>query len=275
MPWFPDFSNAVELARIQTRAAGHADPVRQYVTALSHGDPEDLETVWPGEVVVYDPRAGEVRGHAQLRQFVRRSRAVLAEHFAGTETIASIAVDGRAVMELVAHMTYEGRDRLWPLAVVAESPDARSVVFRSYFSRWMLDGTRHFRPAILQPGPAQPGDIVLSYLGALDAGDIEAVVSTFNPDGYFREPIGTPFAHRGTHELRAFFTTCFSTGGIVLQHCNVTDDGLRCALEYNCVRWGRYDMPPQAGLAVFERGPDGLLAAVRVYDDVESPVGPS
>jgi len=28
----------------------------------------------------------------------------------------------------------------------------------------------------------------------------------------------------------------------------------------------------QAGLGVYERGPDGLLAAVRLYDDVEPPV---
>lgn len=45
----------------------------------------------------------------------------------------------------------------------------------------------------------------------------------------------------------------------------------RCALEYNCVRWGRRDLPPQASIGVFERSPDGLLAAVRVYDDVEAP----
>ena len=43
-------------------------------------------------------------------------------------------------------------------------------------------------------------------------------------------------------------------------------------LPYNCVRWGRHDLPPQAGIAVYERGPDGLLAAARAYDDVEAPV---
>jgi hypothetical protein len=69
-----------------------------------------------------------------------------------------------------------------------------------------------------------------------------------------------------------FFTMCFSAGGGVgLQDCAVTDDGVRCALEYNCVRWGSHDLPPQAGIGVFERGPDGLLAAARVYDDVEAP----
>jgi hypothetical protein len=32
MPWFPDFINAAELARKQTRAAGQADPVAQYTS---------------------------------------------------------------------------------------------------------------------------------------------------------------------------------------------------------------------------------------------------
>jgi hypothetical protein len=113
-----------------------------------------------------------------------------------------------------------------------------------------------------------PGEVA-----ALAAGDAELVASTFAPDGYYCEPGGPSFAHRGTAELRSFFTACFSAGGgIGLQHCAVTDDGVRCALEYNCVRWGSHDLPPQAGLGVYERGPDGLLAAARVYDDVEAPV---
>jgi hypothetical protein len=32
-------------------------------------------------------------------------------------------------------------------------------------------------------------------------------------------------------------------------------------------------MPPQAGIGVYERGADGLLAAARVYDDIEPPAG--
>jgi hypothetical protein len=55
MPWFPDFINAVELVRRQTRAAGQADPVAQYFTALQEGDARALETVSPGKVVIYDP----------------------------------------------------------------------------------------------------------------------------------------------------------------------------------------------------------------------------
>jgi hypothetical protein len=70
-----------------------------------------------------------------------------------------------------------------------------------------------------------------------------------------------------------YFSRSFGFGGGITLGCGaVTDDGLRCALEYNCVRWGSHDLPRQAGIMVFERGPDGLLAAVRVYDDVEAPV---
>jgi hypothetical protein len=115
--------------------------------------------------------------------------------------------------------------------------------------------------------------VVARYQAAWEAGDIEAALSTFTPDGYVREPIGTPLAHRGPLQLRSFFAACFSAGGgIALQHCRVTDDGMRSALEYNCVRWGSHDLPPQAGIAVHERGAAGLLAAVRFYDDVEAPV---
>jgi hypothetical protein len=178
------------------------------------------------------------------------------------------------VVELLAHLTHDGEELAWPVAVVAESPDESSVVFRTYCSQWPVDGRRHVRPPVLGPGHAHPGDVVGRYQAALDAGDAEAAVDAFAPDGYYREPVGPPYTHRGTGELRSFFATRFDAGGgIGLQHCTVTDDGVRCALEYNCVRWGSHELPPQAGIGVYERDPDGLLAAVRIYDDVEAPVG--
>jgi hypothetical protein len=66
MPWFPEFASAAELARLQTRAAGHADPVGQYLAALNEGDARALEAAWPGEVVIYDPHAGQVRGRRHV-----------------------------------------------------------------------------------------------------------------------------------------------------------------------------------------------------------------
>ena len=273
MPWFPDFASAVELARRQTRAAARSDPVGQYFAALNSGDPKPLEQVWPGEVVVHDPRAGEIRGHHELRRFVRGNRQWMAEHHARTETVASTSSGGRAVVELLARLTSDDSELLWPVAVVAESPDDLSVVFRTYCSQWPVDGRHHIRPPVLRPGDAQPGDVVASYHRALQAGDAEAILGTFAPDGYYREPIGPHATHRGAAELRSFFTRCFGAGGGVgLEGCAMTDDGVRCALEYNCYRWGSHDLPTQAGLGVYERGADGLLAAVRIYDDIELPV---
>ena len=230
-------------------------------------------------------RAGEVRGHRQLRRFVSRSLSWLAglhgrslSWLAGlharTETVARTVDGGRAVVELLAHLDHHERELAWPVAVVAESLDDLSVVFRTYCSQWPFDERRPLRPAILEPGHAHLGDVIGRYQDGLAAGDTDAVVSTFAPDGYFRGPFGPHYAHRGTAELRSFFARCFSAGGgIGLQNCAVTDDGVRCALEYNCVRWGSHDLPPQAGIGIYERGPDGLLAAARVYDDVESLAG--
>ncbi len=265
------FVAAVELARRKTRAEGQVDAVGQYLTAIEHGDARALETVWPGEVLVFDPYRGDIRGHRQLRRFVRRSQAMLAERHASTETIASTSTGGRAVVEYLAHLDQDGEEFSWPVAVVAESPDERSVVFRIYCSQWPVVGRRPVRAPILDAGHVHPGDVVGRYQAALDAGDTEAIVNTFAPNGYVREPIG-PF-HRGTDELRSFFAACFSAGGgIGLELCSVTDDDVRCAVEHKCVRWGSHDLAPQAGIAVFERSGDGLLAAARVYDDVEPPV---
>jgi len=77
MPWFPEFVSAVALARLQTRAARQADPVGQYVDALNKGDTHLLETVWPGEVVVYDPPLR--RGPRPLAaEAVRQAESILA-----------------------------------------------------------------------------------------------------------------------------------------------------------------------------------------------------
>jgi hypothetical protein len=270
MPWFPDFVNAVELARRETRATALADPAAEYLHALNDGKTHDLETAWPGEVVVFDPHAGEIRSHHRLRKFIRDNHSWFDARNTRIETVAETSANGRVVMELLAHLTGDdGQPVTWPVAVVAESPDDLSITFRTYCSQRLLEPHRSVRPAILPPGKEHPGDVVARYLAASDTGDAEAIVSIFAPDGYYREPIGTHPDHRGTAELRSFFAEWLGQGGIGLQPCVVTDDGVRCALEYNCIRWGGQPMTPQAGLAIYERRPDGLLAATRVYDDLE------
>jgi hypothetical protein len=73
--------------------------------------------------------------------------------------------------------------------------------------------------------------------------------------------------------LVALYELFFSNGGgVSLEHCAVTDDGRSCALEYNLVRWGRAELAPEAGLAVYVRGDTGRLASARIYDDADPPL---
>jgi hypothetical protein len=274
MPWFPDFANAAQLARRQTLDVAHADPAAAYLHALNDGGARHLEAAWPGEVVVLDPRAGEIRGRRRLRRFISDNHAWFAAHDARIETVATTYAGGRAVLELLAHLRGDdGEPVTWPVAVVAESSDDLSIVFRTYCSQWPVERRRPVRPAILPPGDEHPGDVIAGFQAALDTGDVDAIVNSFGPDGYYREPIGPHLDHRGATELRAFFTDRLRNGGIGVQHCAVTDDGVRCALEYNAVRWGSDTLAPQAGLGIYERGPDGLLAAARSYDDLQPPTG--
>ncbi len=100
------------------------------------------------------------------------------------------------------------------------------------------------------------------YHRALAAGDVDALVAAFEPDGYAREPAGGRHVHRGHDRLRSFYGSLFSNGGgISLEHCAAIDDGHSCVLEYNVVQWGTTQLAPEAGVAVYARGPAGKLAA--------------
>ena len=139
-----------------------------------------------------------------------------------------------------------------------------------------MTGRHTNRPPLLQPDPdLQVPDVVGEYERALAAGDVEAVVAAFEPDAYVREPAGGAYVHRGHDELVALYERFFSNGGgIPLERCSITDDGRCCALEYNLVRWGQSELAPEAGIAVYVRGPTGKLASARIYDDADPPLRP-
>jgi hypothetical protein len=162
-----------------------------------------------------------------------------------------------------------------PVGVVADrDDDGRILELRVYFGTWPLAGRHTDRPPLLQPdSDLDPPDIVGEYLRAVEAGDVEAAVAAFEPDGYMREPAGDRYIHQGHQELTELYELFFSDGGgISLEYCALADDGRACALEYNLVRWGRTSTPPEAGLAVYVRGASGKLASARIYDNADPPI---
>ena len=161
-----------------------------------------------------------------------------------------------------------------PLACVLDRRQPSAPQIRVYYSNWPLSQCHFVRPPLLRAADiALPEDFVGAYHRALRAGELAAIVESFEADGLAREPAGGAHAYRGPERLRSFYAhLCGEDTGIALEYCTLNDDGVRCALEYNCVNWAGTPIPPQAGVAVYQRGSSGRLAAARIYDDVDPPM---
>jgi hypothetical protein len=256
--------------------AAPANDAIPYYEGIMADEPNALVRSFAAQPVLDDPRVGYVEGARRLRAFVNGTAEWLRERDAVVENVALTRTPTRTVEEVVLHLLADdGGVRVeLPVAIVSDrNPERTLKAIRVYHSMWPLTGEHRLRSPLLPADPGlqaegTPGD----YQRALAEGDLQAIVGTFETDGYAREPSGGAYLHRGAEGLRELYAHLFANGGgIGLEHCTLTDDGVRCAIEYNCVRWGVTDIPPQAGVAVYERGGGRLLAAARIYDDVQPP----
>ena len=275
MPWMPEVFTApiAEARRAEDVVPNDALP---YYDGILAEQPDALVRSFAArQAVLDDPRLGHIEGAGAFTAFVVDQVAWLRERDAVVENVALTRTPTRTIEEVVLHLANDdGRRVELPVAIVSDrNPDRTLKAIRVYHSMWPLTGRHTVRPPLLPEDPSlhaegTPGD----YQRALAEGDLEGIMETFEPDGYAREPSGGAYLHRGAEALRELYAHLFANGGgIPLEHCTLTDDGVRCAIEYNCVRWGVTDIPPQAGVAVYERGSSGLLSAARIYDDVEPP----
>ncbi len=275
MPWMPEVFTAPVAEALRAQETPGANDAIAYYEGIVAEEPGALIRSFVGEPRVNDPRVGYVEGARQFRAFVTGTAEWLREKDAVVENVALTRTSTRTVEEVVLHLLAENGERVeLPVTVVTDrNPDRTLKTIRVYHSMWPLTGEHRVRPPLLPADPelhagGTPGD----YQRALAEGDLAGIVATFEPDGYAREPSGGAYLHRGSEALRGVYAHLFANGGgILLEHCTLTDDGVRCAIEYNCVRWGVTEIPPQAGVAVYERGSSGLLAAARIYDDVQPP----
>jgi hypothetical protein len=274
MPWLPELFSAPALAKLEERAQ-HELVTVPFFDGLMAGEPEALVKSFAGEPELHHPVRGRIRGVRAFEAYVIDTKAWLTERNITVEDVMLVVEERRGFGEVVLHLDDENGRIDLPVAEVADrEPDKRISELRIYYSSWPLTGRHANRPPVLHPDPKlREPDVLADYQRALAAGDVEAVVATFEPDGSMREPAGDAHVHRGTDELRALYAHFFSNGGgIPLEHCTVTDDGRACALEYNVVRWGRTELPPEAGVAVYVQGGSGKLGAARIYDDADPPI---
>jgi hypothetical protein len=276
MPWMPEVFTAPLAQAPRTEEAAPANDAIPYYEGIMADEPNALVRSFAAQPVLDDPRVGYVEGARRLYAFVNGTAEWLRERDAVVENVALTRTPTRTVEEVVLHLLADdGGVRVeLPVAIVSDrNPERTLKAIRVYHSMWPLTGEHRLRSPLL---PADPGlqaeGTPGNYQRALAEGDLQAIVGTFETDGYAREPSGGAYLHRGAEGLRELYAHLFANGGgIGLEHCTLTDDGVRCAIEYNCVRWGVTDIPPQAGVAVYERGGGRLLAAARIYDDVQPP----
>jgi hypothetical protein len=235
-------------------------------------EPDALIRSFAAQRVLNDPRVGRVEGARGLRYFVPEMADWLRKRDAVVENVALTRTVIRTVEEVVLHLLSNDGDRVeLPIAIVTDrDPDRTLKAIRVYHSMWPLTGSHNVYPPLLPEDPrlhaeGTPGD----YQRALAEGALESIVGTFGSDGYAREPSGGVPAPRGRGSTGILRVPVAKGGGISLEHCTLAADGVRCAIEYSCVRWGVTYIPPQLGVAVYERGSSGFLSAARIYDYVE------
>jgi SnoaL-like domain len=275
MPWVPELFTAPALQALEEKRHRKFETV-PFFDGILTGEVDALIGSFAGEPELYHPVSGRIRGRREFEAYVRDTQAWLAERNCAIEEVLTIHSKSQGCGEAVLHLDGGEAPVDLPVSVAADRVrDGRLVELRVYYSSWPLTARHANRPPVLQPDPKlRDPDVVAEYQEALATGDLDAILATFEPGGYAREPAGGRFIHRGHSALRDFYKQMFSNGGgITLQHCALIDDGHACALEYNVVRWGKTDLPPQAGIAVYVRGETGKLAAARIYDDVNPPIG--
>ncbi len=277
MPWLPELFSAPALQRMLDQRRKERLEDVPFFDGLIAGELDAMAGSFAGEPQLFHPTRGRIKGAQAFAAYVAEMSEWLVERNVSIEDLGRVVLEGRGFEEVVVHVDADAGRIALPFALVAEhSSHGRIEELRIYYSNWALTGRHAHRPRLLQRDPAlHESDVVGEYQRALAAGDVDAIVDAFEPDGYAREPAGSEYVHSGPDGLREFYERQFSNGGgILLEHCAVVDDGRTCALEYNVVRWGETEVPPQPGVAVFERGQSGKLAAARVYDDVDPPLGP-
>jgi hypothetical protein len=275
MPWLPELFSAPVLQRLQDKWERELVTV-PFFDGLMTGELEAMLKSFAGAPELHHPVRGRVKGVRAFSKFVEETRGWLSQPGASIEDLEHVIRGGRrGCGEVVLHFDGGSGQVSLPAAIVADKePGGQIDELRMYYSSWPLTGRHANRPPVLQADPeVGESDIVAEYQRALSAGDVDAIVAAFEPDGYAREPAGGDHIHTGPDGLHAFYKRLFSNGGgISLEHCAVVEDEDACAVEYNVVRWGRSELPPQAGIAVYVRGPNRKLAAARIYDDVDPPL---
>lgn len=248
------------------------ETLSNFYDIMMDGDSGQLLSLFVGEPIIDTPMDGRVAGREAFLEFAEKRQAWLKEHKARPELLDITENAERICVEIVLYMEHEKEEIDLPVAMVADLKGKKVSEIRVYHSTWPLTGKHQIRPPVIEPdaGLDEP-QFVRRYMEKLKEGDASAIIDLFADSGYAREPSGSNYIHAGREGIREFYTSILQDGGISLKHCTATFDGKQVAIEYIATAWGRTELPPQAGVAVYEVSESGKMIAARIYDDVNPP----
>ena len=158
--------------------------------------------------------------------------------------------------------------------VVSNSGDSDGIAVHVYYTQWPFNKGHTKRHALFtEPQTdAEHTGVILEYFQSLVSGDLKKTLECFEADIYFREASGPPYTHWGTEAVKQYFMGLFEKGAPMIRDDTIIDDGRCAVMEFTVVGWNGVPREPgdyEAGLAVYQRSADELIASIRIYDDVD------
>lgn len=212
---------------------------------------EDLQSALLEQTVINDPFSGEISAAA----FKNGSMLWPGDNWARVEHFHTTEADGRSVVEVRCYKDATA-DAFLPVSFVFDPKAPTGPTAYVYSDHHLVED----RARILEPVPGlhpwrDEEDMLFSYFKVLGENKIDDILAHFAEDSYFMHSNGG--IHLGYDALRADFEKMLEGGGIRIDYCRLTDDGVTCVVE-------AYMPSGRPAIAIYERG-ETVLKAVRIY----------
>jgi hypothetical protein len=263
VPWFPDMALSTSLGQSAPQAPVATVPFYQGILDLA---PETLLASWADKPALDDPRAGLVLGCPSFLRYVRATREWLALSDATARLLSVLNTAERSVEEVILSLNVGGERQELGVAIAADwSADHRLTHLRVYHDLRLFPNLPVHIPAISpQLDLVLPAAVDANHT-ALAAGDIEAILDSYEDNAVVRTFDGAPHVYSGKEELRRLQSLPRVPGARpAVQLCAAVDDGHACAVEYQVTHFAE-PLPDRVGIDVYERGPTGKIQAERSY----------
>ena len=216
-------------------------------------------------VVIHDQRLGRLAGASASMDWVTDSSRWLQKLDATPHEIAHLETEHRSILELSLNIRTGDEVVDLPYVLVAERSAEGTVEIRTYHSTWPYTGSHVFRaPPLAGRLPEPVPEIFRWYIDRVSAGDVDAVLGRFTPDGYVREPSGDRWKHQGPEDRAAFYGHLVHAPRATFDLVTSTVCGDLIAVEYG---FSYGPVPKVGGICIMEVAAD-RIHAVRITDDV-------